>query len=66
MAGFALLVPKTAIDAKDAAEIWPGLGKRAAALLPKVRDWMSANSWIISELVIALFVAIEINNLVSS
>jgi hypothetical protein len=42
------------------------LGKRAAALLPKVRDWMSANSWIISELVIALFVAIEINNLVSS
>ena len=42
------------------------LGKRAAVLLPKVRDWMSANSWIVSELVIALFVAIEINSLVKS
>ena len=42
------------------------LGKRAAVLLPKVRDWMSANSWIVSELVIALFVGIEINSLVKS
>jgi hypothetical protein len=42
------------------------LGKRAEVFLPKVRDWMSANSWIVSELVIALFVAIEINSLVSS
>jgi threonine/homoserine/homoserine lactone efflux protein len=28
------------------------LGKRAEVLLPKVRDWMTSNSWVISELVI--------------
>jgi hypothetical protein len=34
------------------------LGKRGQALLPKVRDWMNDNSWIVSEIVIALFVVI--------
>ena len=38
---------------------------RAQAPLPKVRDWMNTNSWIVSELVIALFIGIEINSLVS-
>ena len=42
------------------------LGKRAATVLPKARDWMNANSWIISEVVIGLFIAIEIHSLVSS
>jgi hypothetical protein len=42
------------------------LGKRAVVFLPKVRDWMSANSWIVSELVILLFIAIEINSLAGS
>lgn len=34
------------------------LGQRAQRVLPKVRDWMNANSWIISEAVIAFFVVI--------
>jgi hypothetical protein len=28
-----------------------------------VRDWMNANSWIVNELVLLLFVAIVISNL---
>jgi hypothetical protein len=42
------------------------LGTRAKVLLPKVREWMSSHSWIVSEIVIALFVAIEINSLLSN
>ena len=42
------------------------MGKRGKLLLPKVRDWMNANSWVISELVILLFVGITINSLASS
>ena len=34
------------------------LGERAQTLLPKVRDWMNQNSWIVSEIVLVLFVAI--------
>jgi hypothetical protein len=32
--------------------------ERAQVLLPKVRDWMNANSWIVSEVVLVFFVAI--------
>jgi Sap, sulfolipid-1-addressing protein len=39
------------------------LGERGRVLLPKVRDWMSANSWIVSEVVIGLFIGITANNL---
>lgn len=39
------------------------LGDRAQARLPKVRDWMNDNSWIISEAVILFFVALQIENL---
>lgn len=39
------------------------LGARAKTALPKVREWMSSHSWIISELVIALFVGIELKGL---
>lgn len=42
------------------------LGRRAVEALPAVRDWMNANSWIVSEAVIALFVGLQINTLVSS
>jgi hypothetical protein len=35
-----------------------GLGQRAQRVLPKIRDWMNANSWIISEVVIAFFIVI--------
>lgn len=34
------------------------LGERAQAVLPGVRDWMNRNSWIVSEVVIAFFIAI--------
>jgi hypothetical protein len=39
------------------------LGVRGRELLPKVRDWMNANSWIISEAVIGLFTFITVNHL---
>lgn len=39
------------------------LGERARTFLPKVRAWMNANSWIISELVILLFLALTISDL---
>jgi hypothetical protein len=42
------------------------MGRRAVEALPKVRDWMNANSWIVSEAVIALFVGLQINTLISS
>lgn len=39
------------------------LGRRAQTLLPKTRDWMTANSWIVSEIVIAFFLLMTLNNL---
>jgi threonine/homoserine/homoserine lactone efflux protein len=39
------------------------LGNRAEGFLPKVRDWMNDNSWVISEAVVALFVVITANSL---
>ncbi|ELY64195.1 GAP family protein [Natronococcus jeotgali] len=39
------------------------LGERAEAALPKIRDWMNDNSWIISEVVIVLFVVLTLQNL---
>jgi Sap, sulfolipid-1-addressing protein len=41
------------------------LGDRAQTVLPKVRDWMNTNSWVVSELVIALFIGIELESLLS-
>ncbi len=38
-------------------------GKRGRAFLPKARDWMNANSWLVSEIVLVLFILITINNL---
>ncbi|MFA9427926.1 GAP family protein [Natronorubrum sp. A-ect3] len=40
------------------------IGDRAETLLPKVRTWMNTHSWIVSEIVILIFVAISINNIV--
>ena len=34
------------------------LGDRAQTVLPKVRDWMNTNSWIVSEVVLVFFIAI--------
>ncbi|MFG2224083.1 GAP family protein [Streptomyces sp. NPDC048644] len=39
-------------------------GKRGRAFLPKVRDWMNTNSWVVSEIVIVFFIALTINSLV--
>ncbi len=38
-------------------------GRRAAALLPEARDWMNDNSWVVSEIVIAFFIAITARSL---
>jgi hypothetical protein len=37
------------------------LGRRAERTLPKVRDWMNDNSWIVSEVVLAFFVVIVLS-----
>jgi threonine/homoserine/homoserine lactone efflux protein len=39
------------------------LGKRAQVLLPKVRDWVSTHSWVISEAVLVFFLALTISSL---
>jgi nitrate reductase gamma subunit len=42
------------------------LGKRAETTLPAARHWMESNSWVVSEFVIALFVVIELQSIVSA
>jgi peptidoglycan/LPS O-acetylase OafA/YrhL len=39
------------------------LGDRGQAFMPKARQWMTDNSWIVNELVLLLFVGITINSL---
>jgi hypothetical protein len=39
------------------------LGSRAKELLPKVRDWMSTNAWVVNEVVFGFFVALVISDL---
>jgi peptidoglycan/LPS O-acetylase OafA/YrhL len=39
------------------------LGERGQTLLPKARQWMTDNSWIVNEIVLLLFVGITINDL---
>jgi cytochrome c biogenesis protein CcdA len=36
------------------------LGERAERLLPRVRDWMNENSWLVNEAVLALFVVLTL------
>lgn len=38
-------------------------GERAESLPPKVRDWMNNNSWVVSEIVIALFIGLTASSL---
>jgi thiol:disulfide interchange protein len=38
-------------------------GKRGRAFLPKARDWMNANSWVVSEIVLVFFIVLTINSL---
>ena len=41
------------------------LGERARTVLPRTRDWMNANSWIVSEVVLAIFIVLEVRNLLA-
>lgn len=41
------------------------LGRRAQALLPETRAWMTANSWIVSEVVIAFFLLMTLKGLLA-
>ena len=34
------------------------LGQRAESVLPKIRNWMNTNSWIVSEIVLVFFIVI--------
>jgi hypothetical protein len=38
-------------------------GQRGRALLPKARDWMNTNSWVVSEVVIVFFIVLAVNSL---
>lgn len=35
-------------------------GQRALRVLPAIRDWMTSNSWVVSEIVIGFFLAITL------
>jgi hypothetical protein len=37
--------------------------ERGQAFLPKARDWMNTNSWVVNEIVIVFFIAITISSL---
>lgn len=39
------------------------LGRRAEALLPKIRAWMNTNAWVVNELVIVFFLVMTISGL---
>ncbi|ADJ15847.1 GAP family protein [Halalkalicoccus jeotgali] len=38
-------------------------GERAETFLPKARDWMDTNSWVVNEVVIVFFIGMALNNL---
>ena len=39
-------------------------GERADAALPKVRDWMTTDAWVVNEVVLAFFVVIVLSDLI--
>jgi hypothetical protein len=38
-------------------------GRRAETTLPRIREWMTANSWVISEIVIGFFLVVSVSSL---
>jgi Sap, sulfolipid-1-addressing protein len=38
-------------------------GERGQAFLPKARDWMNNNSWVVNEIVLGLFIVLTASNL---
>lgn len=41
------------------------LRRRAETVLPRVRDWINDKSWVVNEIVLLLFVALVVSNLVT-
>ncbi|SCL38667.1 Sap, sulfolipid-1-addressing protein [Micromonospora pallida] len=41
------------------------LGQRALAVLPKIRNWADSHAWVVSELVILIFIATTVHDLLS-
>jgi Sap-like sulfolipid-1-addressing protein len=41
------------------------MGRRAEVFLPKARDWMNNNSWIVNEIVLVFFIVMTLNSLLS-
>jgi hypothetical protein len=39
------------------------LGRRADVVLPKIRNWMTNQAWVVSEIVLLFFLAITIKSL---
>jgi hypothetical protein len=42
------------------------MGRRAETTLPKVRNWMNTNSWVVSEIVIVFFLVLELKDALSN
>lgn len=42
------------------------LGKRAETVLPAMRNWMNDNAWVVSEIVIGLFLVLQLQSIFSS
>jgi len=42
------------------------LGERARVTLPKIRDWMNRDAWVINEIVLVFFAGLTINSLAGS
>jgi len=38
-------------------------GERAETFLPKARNWMETNSWVVNEVVIVFFIGLSLSNL---
>lgn len=42
------------------------MGKRADTVLPALRNWMNTNAWVVSEIVLALFLLLQIQSIASA
>lgn len=40
-------------------------GERAEAILPRARNWMTTNAWIVNELVLVFFIGLSLSNLLA-
>ena len=42
------------------------MGRRGDTVIPRMRDWMSAHSWVVSEAVIGFFILMEVKTILSA